>query len=538
MTTIPIELRPAPAGDHDGPTAVVTLLRPPIVVLLKSLSYVGPMPSIGLAYVAAALRSAGHDVRVVDGLGEAIDDTVDFDTEVGTMRRIGMDPAEMVERIDPASTVIGITHMFLHEWPQVRELAELVRERFPDATIVLGGENATSFWPWIFEDTDAVDCCVLGEGETTVVELVGRLAAGVAVDDLDGLAIHPGSRLGRPADEPRLPRRIRRLTEIPRPAWDLFPVETYLSIPDTLGVDRGRTLPMVATRGCPYKCSFCSAPAMWTTRYTVREPVDLVDEIEEHVRTYGVQNIDFVDLTAMTKRKWMLEFCDELERRDLGISWQLPVGTRSEGIDEHVLERLHASGCRNMTFAPEHGSPRMLEVFDKRLDLDHILDSIRACRRIGIVTHVNTIIGHPAETWNDRWKNLVFLMRAAWAGCDTGSAIMFHPYPGSRDFRELLEQGRLTPDETFLYDGITRGAPAHHSWNDSIGNRILYLCQLAMVGAFVLTGVVRHPSRVVHFVRALRGGEERTHYEQGVRIKRDARLSPRRRPAAPSAVAR
>ena len=99
-------------------------------------------------------------------------------------------------------------------------------------------------------------------------------------------------------------------------------------------------MPMLATRGCPYKCSFCSSPQMWTTRYSVREPSDLVDEIEDYVRRYDVKNVDFCDLTAMTTRQWTLDFCDELERRRLGITWQLPVGTRSEGIDEHVLERL------------------------------------------------------------------------------------------------------------------------------------------------------------------------------------------------------
>src|SRR5690606_38889810 len=128
------------------------------------------------------------------------------------------------------------------------------------------------------------------------------------------------------------------------------------------GDDRGRRIPLFATRGCPYKCSFCSAPQMWTTRYTVRDPEDIVDEVEDYVERYGIASIDFVDLTAMTKHNWSLALCDALEARGLGTTWQLPIGTRSEGFDAHVLQRLHDAGCRSVNFAPEHGSQHMLEV--------------------------------------------------------------------------------------------------------------------------------------------------------------------------------
>ncbi|MFM7063539.1 MAG: B12-binding domain-containing radical SAM protein, partial [Actinomycetes bacterium] len=350
----------------------MALVRPPIVIFPKSLMSYGPVPPIGLAYIAAVLRDAGHQVQVVDGPGEEIDTFEDFETSAGTMRRVGLSPRQIVDRLHPDTDIVGLTHMFVQEWPQVLELATLARDRFPNATIVLGGENATAFKEWIFRDCEAVDACVLGEGEATALELANRVAEGRPLEGLAGLALRD------PRDgvvDTGLSPRTRKLDTIPRPAWDLFPLENYWRFSDFFSIDRGRSLPVLATRGCPYKCSFCSSPQMWTTRYVVREPKDVVDEIEDYVHRYGVRNINFCDLTAITKRKWTLRFCDELEARNLDILWQLPVGTRSEALDAEVLRRLAETGCRYVTYAPETGSERMLEVFDKRVDLDDMLAS-------------------------------------------------------------------------------------------------------------------------------------------------------------------
>ena len=480
----------------------VTLIRPPVVVPVDSFAYVAPIPPIGLAYIAGALRQAGHVVHVVDATGEAPEQTTDFTAATGEMRRIGLTLEEIVERIPPTTKVVGITHMFLHEWPTVRELAELVKRRHPDAFVVLGGENATAFRQWIFEETAAVDCCVLGEGEATAVELVGRIAAGAPLTGLRGIARRAVDREPGGGTE-QLPVRIRALTTIPRPAWDLFPMDNYLRFHDEIGTARSRSMPMLATRGCPYKCSFCSSPQMWTTRYQVRDPEDLVDEIEDYVRRYDIDTVVFVDLTAITKHNWTLAFCDALEARGLGTKWRVPVGTRSEGLDEHVIQRMKDAGCQSMTLAPEHGSQHMLDVFDKRVDLDHIFEAIRAARKVGMATHVNTVIGHPAETWPDRWKNLVFLVRAALAGATTGAAYIFHPYPGSRDFQELLEAGQLTVDEKYVYDGLAIGTSGNHSWNPTLSARSLYRTHAVMKASFELTSLARDPRRAVKTARAV-----------------------------------
>src|SRR4029450_7659764 len=99
-----------------------------------------------------------------------------------------------------------------------------------------------------------------------------------------------------------------------------FPVAKYLDDGFTYGVNLGRSMAILATRGCPYRGAFCSSAAMWTHRYHVRHVVDVVDEIASYVERYGATNVDFYDLTAIIKRDWILAFCAELERRKLSIT--------------------------------------------------------------------------------------------------------------------------------------------------------------------------------------------------------------------------
>ena len=509
-----------------GPRAAVrhvTLIRPPVLTIPSSLSTPRPTPPVGLAYIAATLREVGHRVSVVDAAGSGIEQVSLVDSPVGPLQRRGLAPAEVVDRIPADTELIGVTLMFVHEWPQTRELLDVIRQRFPEVPIVVGGETATSFWRWMFEQTDAIDYVVLGEGEATILELVDCLASGASVAGLPGVVARDPSR------EPLsggLPRRMRQLHEVPRPAWDLFPLEDYFRHP-FFGVDRGRSMPLLATRGCPYKCSFCSSPQMWTTRYVVRDPDDVVDEIEAYVKEHSVRNINFCDLTAITKRRWTLDFCDALDRRGLDITWQIPVGTRAEALDEEVLRRLYETGCRNIVYAPESGSERMLEVFDKKVKLPHILTSLRVAHRVGLKTHVNIIIGHPEERWSDLAMSLRFLVKAALAGCDDCAPIMFCPYPGSADFERLVADGRLVVDEATCFIGLSRSSSAARSFNPRMSGRQLRIVQFALLAVFYSLATLRRPLRLVEFVRSQITGVESTYLDQMVRSIRQGRRSRR-----------
>ncbi len=498
----------------------IALVRPPVLQLKKSLSAYGAILPIGLAYVAAALRRAGHRLQVIDAPGEAIDRVRDVPSPIGTLAMTGLAPDEIVARLDADTEVLGVTHMFLHEWPSVRKIAELAKARFPNLKVVLGGENATAFWQWMFRETDAVDACVLGEGEATALALCERLATVGDGAGVPGVAWRTTSdTCDESAGGAKLSERHTQLDDIPLPAWDLFPVENYLAHADNHGVNRGRSIPMLATRGCPYRCTFCSSPQMWTTKYVTRKPREVVDEIKGYIERYRINNVNFCDLTAIIKKEWIVEFCTILQQEQLDLTWQLPTGTRTEVLDREVLHLLYATGCRNITYAPESGSDRMLQVIQKKVLLPRMLDSLRAAHKEKMVTRVNIIIGHPKEEWADTRKSLKFLVKAALTGCQDAAVMIFAPYPGSADFKELLAAGKVAMKDDYYFLALARSGLSSKTYNPRMSTKQLVFAQYGMLLAFYATAYLSRPWRFFGVLKSLVTGKESTQLDQLLRTK-------------------
>ncbi len=499
----------------------VALIRPPILQLRANLSAYGAIPPIGLAYIAAVLRENGHEVSVIDAAGEALDRFSEIPSPMGTLTLQGFSPDEIVDRISKDAQVVAFTHMFLHEWPTIRRICEKTRHRFSHAKIVLGGENTTAFWKRIFQETDAVDYCVLGEGEQTMLSLLKALESDPETE-LRGVV----SKKKGPDQPVELSERITDIRSLPWPAWDLFPIEKYLAIADTHGVHRGRSMPILATRGCPFDCTFCSSPAMWTRRYVARDPEDVVSEIKAYVKRYGINNVNFCDLTAIIRREWILEFCSELSAQGVSITWQLPTGTRSEALDLEVLRQMYATGCRNITYAPENGSERMLKILKKKVDLRGMIHSLRSARKAGLVTRVNIIIGHPQENKRDLMHSLRFLTWAAWVGCDDAAVMIFAPYPGSEDTASLIDQGVVSLTSDYYYLALARSGWSTRTYNPGMSTRFLILMQYGMLLAFYGVAYITRPWRIVAAFWSLLSGSESTQLDQLLRTKFGNKINP------------
>lgn len=470
--------------------AIATLIRAPSVVGRFALTLNGT-PPLSVAYLAGSLTAAGHEVQVIDAVGEAL----------GAMHRgyrpdiviNGLSVPEIVERIRPDTDLVGISCLFSHEWPLIRELIAAIAARLPQVSIVLGGEHATAVPDLCLEDAPALRACALGEGEETVVELVEACAAGRELDGVRGIVYRTAFGIQRSG--PR--SRIRNVDDIPAPRWDLTPIEHYLDGGYSFGVDRGRTMALLATRGCPYQCTFCSSPRMWTTRYTTRSPALVVDEIEDYVRRYRVENIDFYDLTSVVKRDWILAFCRELDARGLRITWQLPSGTRSEALDEEVLRAMYRSGCRNVSYAPESGSPRTLQAIKKKVKLDHIAESMRIAVRVGLNVKANILIGFPNEQRDDLRDTLRFIARMARVGVHDVSVWTFSPYPGSELFEGLRAAGRLPRLDDDYYASLLSYSDISGavSYAESLESKQLQRYRVGGLLLFYAASYLTHPTR-------------------------------------------
>ena len=300
--------------------------------------------------------------------------------------------------------------------------------------------------------------------------------------------------------EPR--QRVREPDELAPPLWDAFPIENYLAGGYSFGVNRGRTMPLLATRGCPYQCTFCSSPRMWTTRYVTRDPAEVLAEMRFYAEKYGADNFDFYDLTAIIKRPWILEFCRLILESGERFTWQLPTGTRVEAIDEEVVKMLAPSGCRNVTYAPESGSAAELLRIKKQVKLESLKSSMRSCVRHGINVKTNIVLGFPGQTRRDLFATFRFLAEIAVIVARDALVYLFWPYPGSQMYRELREAGKLPEpgDEYFAslvaYGDLSTGA----SWTENVSARELAVARVFGMALFYLVSHVVRPWRGIQTI--------------------------------------
>jgi radical SAM superfamily enzyme YgiQ (UPF0313 family) len=106
--------------------------------------------------------------------------------------------------------------------------------------------------------------------------------------------------------------RISDIDALSWPAWDGIPLDTYLDRGFGMDEYNLRSMPMLASRGCPYRCTFCSSPQMWGTTWMARDPDDVVREIRHYVERHGIQHVEFHDLTTIIDRRWILRFTEKL----------------------------------------------------------------------------------------------------------------------------------------------------------------------------------------------------------------------------------
>lgn len=491
----------------DRAASMITLINSPGLKSFSGLQMHTPNPPIGLAYIAAAVREAGFPYTVIDGTGLALDSVHPYPSRPDLLMQ-GLSIDDIVSRIPSNTDVIGICCMFSTLWPITRLLAEQARALFPDALLVLGGEHGTAVSNHVIK-ASPFDIIVAGEGEETFINLLKARRDGQSFRTVRGIVFRDGDEIVNTG----LSARQRDIDSVPWPDWDSFPLSEYIDRHQVNGINLGRSMPLLATRGCPYQCTFCSNPGMWTTRYVPRNPKDVADEIEYYVKKYNVTNFDFQDLTAIVKRRWAIEFSNELITRNLNITWQMPSGTRSEVFDEEIAQILFKSGCRALAFAPESGSPEILRAIKKQVDLTALTVAARTALRHGFMVSCFFVIGFPMETRASLRQTMRLIRRLAVLGLHDISVSKFVPYPGSALFRQLQEAGKIQLDDAFFVSPMDFYASNAPSYADEISARRLYLTMIWMFTNFYVISFICRPFRVARVLwNAVFKGAEETRY--------------------------
>jgi radical SAM superfamily enzyme YgiQ (UPF0313 family) len=255
---------------------------------------------------------------------------------------------------------------------------------------------------------------------------------------------------------------------------------------------------------------------MWTTRYQTRDPGAVLDEMESAVERYQARNFDFYDLTAVLKRDWIEEFCRRLIERKLDVSWQIPSGTRTEALTGEVPRLMFAAGCRNLSYAPESGSPSMIERIRKRVDLGKMKASMRLALEAGLKVKCNIIVGFPDETAAELAETAAFCRELAWLGLHDIYVAVFSPYPGSELFGQLRQSGKIPRLDDDYYDQLAASADLSRtvSFCEQVPAAGLHTMRWRTMAEFYGISFARRPRRFAELVANLARGRQTTRLQK------------------------
>jgi anaerobic magnesium-protoporphyrin IX monomethyl ester cyclase len=371
----------------------------------------GNWPPAWVAYLSGSLKAAGFtDIHFIDAMTN--------DLSPGQLR---------VKLAELQPDVVGSTAITPSIYT-AEETLELVKEVVPDAITILGGIHATFMYRQVLSEAPHIDLIVRGEGEEIIVDVMRAIDEGRLQEDrrkIKGIAFLDGDEIvATPAAS-----TVKNIDGI-TPDWSMLEWEKYIYVP--LGVRVA--IPNMA-RGCPFTCSFCSQWKFWRD-YRVRDPIKVVDEIEELVEKHDVGFFILADEEPTINRKKFIQFCEELIARDLPKKIQWGINTRVTDImrDKELLPLYRKAGLVHVSLGTEAAAQMKLDQFNKETKVADNKEAIRLLREADIFVEAQFIVGLDNET--EETLEETFQMAWDWQP-DLANWAMYTPWPFTPLFQEL-----------------------------------------------------------------------------------------------------
>lgn len=378
-----------------------------------------PMPCIGIAYLSACLKQAGHKVLSIDNFA------------------LNKSPEELFQIIDNFGAEF-VGQSCLTPTAQVAfEFNRFLQEKRPAIKTILGNVHASIFAEEIIQKEQA-DFILEGESEISLPMLLDKIKQGAPLDDVPGLHYRndqDGSHLHTGP-----PLTVEDLDSIPFPDWSDLPWKKYTFLPFvTMALP---ALAIMGSRGCPYHCTFCALG--YQGRYRLRKPEQIVDEMSVLAFDYGIKHIGFVDPIFPVKKDHLLSLCDLIRQRIFpeDVTWTCE--TRVDCIDREMMEAMKSAGLKRLLFGIESGEDRLLKAVNKNFTTAKVRECIRLTREVGIETSCFFILGLPGETIEETKKTISFPVEL---DVDFAKFAILIPLPGSRLFNDLVKSGKLATED-------------------------------------------------------------------------------------------
>jgi anaerobic magnesium-protoporphyrin IX monomethyl ester cyclase len=401
----------------------ILLVNPPsglkVYAKSKIVTAITNAPYITLAVLAASARAAGAKVAVLD-LVLSNSPSEDLLTEL--------------KRFKPDMVGTTFTSQLYYEG---QAIAAIAKKHNPKVITICGGVH-TSYAP---EETLAegdFDLACIGEGDQTLAEL----AAGKNPTEVDGLVVKQnGGFFHTP------PRKIiENMDDLPFPAYDLYPIHRYKST--RLTSKRDPVGYVETSRGCPYRCTYCSHVVGFGHKVRAKSAERVFEEFK-YMRSLGFNDMHIKDENFTTNLNRAKTICELLLKNNWDRPWSLPTGIRTKDLDRDFAQLARRSGCFGMAFGVESGDENVLAGVNKKQNLDQMARAIEICTKAGIETRGFFMLGLPDDTVETMERTINY---ACSLNMTFGKASVFVPLPGSVLFEQYKEQGLITSYDWSKYN--------------------------------------------------------------------------------------
>lgn len=368
---------------------------------------------IGPLMIASIVRQAGYDAKFYD-----------YQTFKVTEGKIS--PDVFYQFLKQADTEIVALGAMSGNMPTILPAIKRYKEDYPDKKIILGGPGATDT-PLEIMKSCPIDFIVYGEGEFTTVDLLKAIETGADFSKVRGIWYR--SKEGIVRTEPR--ERITDLDSLPYPAYDLINFDDY---------DNG--LHIMTSRGCPYNCKFCSTHTIWGHQVTERSIESIVEEIETIKER--ITWITFCDDNLALKPDRQLKLCRMLREKNIKLPW-MTYG-RINLMTEELVKEMVAAGCEEIFFGIESGSQRILNILEKKIDLEHSRNIIKMTAKHVLQVNTSYIWGYPFENVDDLVDTLLAVGMDEQIENVVPHLYLLGPFVNTPIYKEYHQSLKFSPD--------------------------------------------------------------------------------------------
>ena len=391
-----------------------------LLVSANNEKYPYPVAPIGAAYIVQALRSKGHDMRLIDlcfvedGCSVITDALKDFDPDV-----IGIS----IRNIDNLTYNKSIFYM-----PRIRHIVDFIK-RHTSVPLVVGGSGFSIFPEEVLRYLE-LETGIVGEGETAFALFVDAIGNGGYVYDIQGLCYIKDNKFNYNG---------MAYTQINnRPDRSLLSNRTYFEL--------GGMANIQSKRGCPFKCTYCTYPRIEGNTLRLREPADVVEELEEMKVNYDIDYVFFVDDIFNFPEEHAVAICEEIVRNDLKINWTC--FATPKGMTLKLAALMKMAGCKGIEFGSDAGSEKPLKGLGKPFTLDDIAYAAECCREIDFPNAHYIILGGHEEDYSTMKETFAFFEKIKPTAVI--ALLGLRIYPNTWLHSKAIEDGVIRKDRNLL----------------------------------------------------------------------------------------